>query len=256
MSEEKKGTEVSRRQILTGAGVIAAGTAASAIVGTSFVKSAEASAKYPWPYKKLNINQVGEIAYKNYFTDFCAMTVLKGLFTPLRKSVGGPYKDYPLAAVKSFHGGVAGWGTVCGTLLGAGTAIGLIAGPEHTEAMTNDMMFYYGNTTMPMYTPKKAIKVDIKHHTKADTPVCHVSVGKWMKAADVIFLSPDRAERCARVAADIAMQTARLLNDLHDGKYKPSHKPLANVLGNGITSQNNCDACHGNNIPDVPGGKK
>jgi hypothetical protein len=38
-------------------------------------------------------------------------------------------------------------------------------------------MIWHANTVMPVYKPAKAIKVDIKTTTKADTPVCHRSVG-------------------------------------------------------------------------------
>jgi len=70
-----------------------------------------------------------------------------------------------------------------------------------------------------------------------------------MRASDEAFLSDARAERCARVAADIAMETAHMLNAWADGKYTPKHKPLYNVAANGITSQNNCKDCHGDNVP-------
>jgi hypothetical protein len=43
-----------------------------------------------------------------------------------------------------------------------------------------------------------------------------------MEKEGVKFFSPERKERCARPAADVAMKTAFLLNDWADGKYKPS----------------------------------
>ena len=64
-------------------------------------------------------------------------------------------------------------------------------------------------------------------------------------------ISSERAERCARVDATIAAKTAEMLNawDAAGGTYTPVHKPLANVLANGITSQNNCTDCHGKEVP-------
>jgi hypothetical protein len=55
--------------------------------------------------------------------------------------------------------------------------------------------------------------------------------------------------RCARVAANIAMEACKMLNDYMDGKYVARHKPVFNVVANGITSQNNCIDCHGKDVP-------
>jgi hypothetical protein len=252
--------EMSRRSLLINAGKCAVGVAgitalASAVPGIAAAKGADYK---KWQYKKINPEEAAKIAYENYFDLWCASTVLKGVFDPLAKSVGEPYKTFPTESVRWAHGGMAGWGTVCGTLTGSGVAIGLITGDiETAEAMTNDLMFYYANTVMPVYKPAKAIKAEIKTTTKADTPVCHISVGKWMKAENVAFLTNERAERCARVAATIAYKTAEMLNTWHaaGGKYTPVNKPLANVLNNGITSQNNCTECHGTNVPTPPAAK-
>jgi len=70
-----------------------------------------------------------------------------------------------------------------------------------------------------------------------------------MRAEGVGFLTDARAERCARLAANIAMEATTMLNAWADGKYKPKHSPLYNVVANGITSQNNCRDCHGNYTP-------
>jgi hypothetical protein len=156
--------------------------------------------------------------------------------------------------MKWAHGGLAGWGTVCGTMIGASTAIGFITGDVDTsEAMSNDLMFYYANTVLPVFKPATGKWAEIRSTTKADTPMCHVSIGRWMAEEGVAFLSNERAERCARVAATIAVKTAEMLNDWDAaGVYVPVNKPLANVLTNGITSQNNCTDCHGREVPKPP----
>jgi len=249
--------ELSRRSLLINAGKCAIGVAgitalASAVPGAALAKGERAE---KWQYKKINPDDSAKIAYENYFDMWCASTVLKGLFDPLAKSVGGPYRTFPVESIRWAHGGYAGWGTLCGTLVGAGTAIGLITGDiETSEAMTNDLAFYYANTVMPVFKPAKAIKAEIRTTTMAGTPVCHISVGRWMKAENVAFLTNERAERCARVAATIAYKSAEMLNAWHaaGGKYTSVNKPLANVLNNGITSQNNCTDCHGTNIPTPP----
>lgn len=260
--EEKKmfDAEMSRRSLLINAGKCAVGVAGITAMASAIPELVEAKGSYAkWPYKKLDPNESAKIAYENYFDLWCASTVLKGIFAPLAKSVKGPYKTFPIEAMRWAHGGVAGWGTVCGSPVGASIAMGLITGNVETaEAMSNDIMFYYANTVLPVFKPAKAIKAEIKSKTKADSPVCHISVGKWMKAENVAFLTPERAERCARVAATIAYKTAEMLNAWHaaGGKYVPVNDPLANVLNNGITSQNNCTECHGTKVPTPPAAKK
>ena len=244
-----------RRVFLRNTGIVAA-TAGITLAASSlpkFATPAAARSTYDkWPFKKLDADAVAKIAYDNYMDLWCASTVLKGIFDPLAQSVGGPYKTFPVESMKWAHGGLAGWGTVCGTMVGASTAIGFVTGNVDTaEAMSNDLMFYYANTVLPVFKPAKGTWAEIKRTTKADTPMCHISVGRWMAEEGVAFLSSERAERCARVAATIAAKTAEMLNawDAAGGTYTPVHKPLANVLANGITSQNNCTDCHGKEVP-------
>ncbi len=244
-----------RRGFLKQSGMVAAaaGVTLAASGLPRFAAPAAAAGTYEkWPFARLNADEAAGIAYENYMDLWCASTVLKGIFDPLAKSVGGPYRTFPVASMKWAHGGLAGWGTVCGTMVGASTAIGFITGDVDTaEAMSNDLMFYYANTVLPVFKPASGKWAQIKSTTKADTPMCHISVGRWMAEEGVAFLSSERAERCARVAATIAARTAEMLNawEVAGGKYTPLNKPLANVLTNGITSQNNCTDCHGQQVP-------
>ena len=266
MKDEKK--EVSRRDVLINAGAMAAGAAVLSTGMASFVSGAKAGGMTQYPYKKLNVAEVGKIAHETYFTKFCAETVLTGLFQPLAKSVGAPYNSYPLNSVFWAHGGMMGWGTACGTLIGAGTAIGLITAGDKTkvttvggrkavpvgEAIINDVIAFYSNQNLPQYKPAKGqAKAEIKNQSVSDTPICHISVGKWMDKEDVKFFGIERKERCARLSADIAGYTAMLLNEWADGTYKPRNEPLASVIDNQITSQENCNDCHGDNVPTAKG---
>jgi len=261
--KDVKDCDRDRRKLIIGAGAMAAGAAVLSSGVTSFVQKAVASGTTVYPYKKLDLAEVGRIAHETYFTKFCAETVLTGLFQPLAKSVGAPYDSYPLGSVFWAHGGLMGWGTACGTLIGAGTAIGLITGADMTmvggrakvpvnQAIINDVIAFYANENLPQYKPANP-KAQIKNQSVSDTPICHISVGKWMDKEGVKFFGIERKERCARLSADIAMYTAKLLNEWADGTYKPRNEPLANALDNQITSQANCSDCHGDNVPTAPG---
>lgn len=253
MIENEKENRLSRRDIIIGGGMAAAGAAIASLGTFGGAKKAEAyefASKYR--YRKLDPNMAAQITYENYFQRWCTSSVIAGLVESLKKDkeVGDDWKDFPIDAYRWAHGGMAGWGALCGTMPGAGIVIGLVTKETDTaEAMTNDLAFYYSYNELPSYAPAKVLKAELQDMTIAGTPICHISIGKWMRATGMEFLSDARAERCARVAANITMETVKMLNDWADGKYVPKHKPLYNVIANGITSQNNCTDCHGHDVP-------
>lgn len=66
---------------------------------------------------------------------------------------------------------------------------------------------------MPTYVPKEPkIKGDIPR-TVSNSPLCHLSVGKWMKAANKELASAGRKDRCARLTANVTAQLVVHLND-------------------------------------------
>ncbi len=242
----KKCNDLTRREAIINAGKIAAGAAVVSVGAQSLITPARATtASFPWGYKKLDLQEVGDIAYHAWYGKYCCQAVAEGLLVPLQKSIGEPYASLPMAAFKWGHGGAVGWGTLCGTMTGAGIATGFIAGHEG-EAILNDVIAWYSNTELPIYKPRHP-KGSFKNTNTAESPLCHISVGKWMKKEGVKFFSPERKERCARISADVAMKTAELLNAWADGKYKKSQG--SNVKEHGITTQENCMECHGDDVP-------
>jgi hypothetical protein len=67
-------------------------------------------------------------------------------------------------------------------------------------------------------------------------------VAKWSSKEGKDFFSKERRDRCARLSADVAMQTVTLLNAYADGKYKPTHG--SQIEKHKMTAQDNCDKCH------------
>jgi hypothetical protein len=245
--------EMSRRDMLINGGKVAAATAIATMGILHAGKKSDAyenPAAAAYKYIKLDPHAVAQSTYENYFKRWCTSSVIAGFAENLKKKGAAGWNDFPIDAYRWAHGGFAGWGALCGTMPGAGIVIGLVTkDTDVAEAMTNDLAFYYSYTDLPSFTPAKILKAPIKHMTMAGTPVCHISVGKWMRAESVAFLSDGRAERCARLAANVAAETTVMLNAYVDGTYQPKHKPLYNVIANGITSQNNCSDCHGQNPP-------
>jgi hypothetical protein len=115
----------SRRGLLRGAGTFALGAAGitAAVPGLGLLSQAEAKAglaeKWPWPYVKLDPEKTAEIAYNEWYRLFCGGAVVSSVFSQLREKVGEPYKSFPIDAFIFLEGGIAGWGTICGTNAGA-----------------------------------------------------------------------------------------------------------------------------------------
>lgn len=247
--------KVSRRGLIKGMGKLVVGATGIAVVsgfGTKMLSKAEAKeTPLPWPYKKLDPDEVAEITYNQWYKGFCANAVASGILVPLQKKIGEPYTSFPLEMLIMGHGGVVGWGTLCGTMLGAAVAANLIAGPgvnKTGERISNEVIQWYGDTELPIYTPKTP-KADVKVKSKSGSPLCHVSVNRWMDKADRGFWTAERKDRCARLSADVAVHTVNLLNDWADGRFKPTHDLPAIVYA--VTAQHNCTECHGGKVPEI-----
>jgi|SRR5208283_4947662 len=249
---------VSRRTLIkTAIGV--GGLAAVTGGGFGFLSRAEASSgiskNWPWPYVKLDPEKTGELAYNEWYRLFCGGAVVSSIFSQLAETVGEPYKSFPVDAFIFLEGGTSGWGTICGSNAGANMVTNLIIGPRIAGSkdgmlMGSEVMQWYCDASMPVYTPKNPkIKSELPK-TVSNSPLCHVSVGKWMQAAGKALSSPERKDRCARVTASVAYHVAELLNQWKDGQYETKGEIPGMLYG--INAQLNCTECHGSNIPEPP----
>lgn len=247
-----------RRKILIGTGALAAGAALTQLGG--LVKKAEATGgkteKWPWPYVKLDPAETAEICYNEWYRVFCGGAVINSVVGQLREKIGEPYTSFPADAFVFLEGGQVGWGTICGSPGGANIVANLIIGPRTAGAdeghlIAADIMQWYSETALPTFTPKNPKITATLPTTTSESPLCHISVGKWMKAADKPLKSPERKDRCARVAASTAYHLVELLNAWHDGKYESS-ADFSCAGENGITGQFNCTECHGDDVPEAP----
>lgn len=261
---QNKAEGVSRRQLLVGTGAFAAGAVAMSFSGLT--GSAEAAGgtteKWPWPYVNLDPTTTAEIAYQEWYRVFCGAAVINSVFGQLREKIGEPYKSFPSDAFVFLEGGMVGWGTICGSNAGANIVSNLITGPRTAgpdcgggHSIASDVMNWYSTTPLPVFTPKQAKQPTPIEKTTSDSPLCHNSVGLWMAETGFAVGSPERKDRCARVAASVAYKLVEELNAWNDGLYEPSfHWNPAGELG--IPGQPNCTSCHGKDVPTPPGTKK
>jgi hypothetical protein len=257
--------KLSRRGILKGAAG-AAGIAALTMGGLGLFSNVEAKGgsteKWPWPYEKLDPEKTAELAYDEWYRVYCGAAVISSVFSQLRDKIGEPYKSFPIDAYVFLEGGMVGWGTICGSNAGANIVANCIIGPriagpecENGAAIGADILQWYSDTKLPTYSPKEPRQKAKIIQTTSDSPLCHVSVGKWMKESGYALNSPERRDRCARITASVAYALVKDLNAWKDGTYKQksSWKPASNV---GITAQQNCGECHSSTIPTAPSAKK
>ena len=258
MTEE----QVSRREFVKMAGAAIGGLAVGAVGGYSLIPPKEVVVTnevplsvpdHPWTYTKLNVEAVKERAYNAYFQGGCSYAVFEGIIGELQEQVGHPFTAIPTRMATYGSGGVKGWGTTCGTLLGGGMAITLMT----SGATLNDMMGWYSEAALPNYEPDTALKVegDIPKSV-SDSPLCHASVTNWCTASGFHSGDPERAERCGRLCADVAGKIVEMLNAEADGTFTAAYSDPDNVIACGVchsssgpvanvNSHMDCESCHG-----------
>jgi hypothetical protein len=192
-----------------------------------------------WTYLALDCDRTAELAYQCHNRmSSCMYGVFASIITQLGEKVGEPYRSFPCEMMVYGEGGVAGWGTLCGTLNGGAAAISLLVRNEtERKALIDELFSWYQNTSLPLYSPTQPFfKADLPA-VKTDSVLCHASASNWSKKAKVSFYSPERKERCTRLSADTARKTVELLNSCFSGQ---SAKPIH--LGERTTG---CLSCHG-----------
>lgn len=249
---------ITRRQMLIATGALAAGATLSHLGG--MMKPARAiggsAEQWPWPYEKLDPAATAAIAYEEWYRVFCGAAVINSVFSQLREKVGEPYQSFPVDSFVFLEGGMTGWGMTCGSNAGAAIVANCIIGPRIASGpeghlITEELFEWYSDASLPIHEPAAPKVATAIVRTTSESPLCHISVGKWMKESGFPITSAERKDRCARVAASVAYRLVELLNDWKDGSYASasSHSPVKEY---GITAQMNCMECHGNDVPSPP----
>lgn len=258
MSLEQK--TVDRRSFLKNLGFLAAGAAVSAGIGSVInPETAQAAAPaLPWPYVTFSSNDIETVrkrAYDNYWIGGCMYASAKALMDTLYDKVGSPWDTLPVDMFKYGKGGAFNWGTLCGALNGSLYVMNLAAGTA-VDPLGHELIGWYTTNPFPSLLMDSYAKFTKVRQTVADSPLCHLSVGKWVEATHNTVNSDQKKDRCAKVAADTAAKAVEILNAWKSGTFTSIYQPgeeFASCLSchNGPTSQlddeqglANCTECH------------
>ncbi|HHY26519.1 MAG TPA: C_GCAxxG_C_C family protein [Desulfitobacterium dehalogenans] len=244
MSEER---DMSRRKFLK-SGILAAGALA---VGTSVFHTQAAEAaqlpsgehceppSFPYPYVQLDPEKAKLDGYGGYGKSKCSYGVFEAVIGQLSEKVGYPYTHVPTQVLGWGGTGGGGWGTLCGALIGAATAINYTMEKKEADKVVSELFGWYCDFAFPEFMPAAGKALEYEgpiEKSVAKSPLCHVSVSVWCDASGLKAESKARSERCARITADVAAKTVELLNQFHSNNFKAVYK-------NEVVDD--CMMCHG-----------
>ncbi|MFC2164262.1 C-GCAxxG-C-C family protein [Acidobacteriota bacterium] len=197
------------------------------------------------------MNKAAKVAYENYYVRGCMYGSFVGIVKKAAEDMGPPYSQFPFEMTHFGAGGGELWGSLCGTLNGGLAALGLFVGDTALRrTMANQLMTWYESKLQPQWKPVTPLKDVPKNlpKSKAFSPLCHVSVSRWVEKSGYEPFSPERADRCGRLSASVAEFVAIQLNEaLIRGNLK-SRKELS-------PTADLCTGCHGkgttSNEPEI-----
>lgn len=199
----------------------------------------------PWRYARLDPAVVATEAYRQFVDGGCMYGLFAGIMAVMTKEHGEPYRSFPFHMMKYGEGGVAGWGSLCGTINGGAAIIGLFAqDKEQRQNLIAQLLSWYEAAELPTYQPKVAQDSPAVPKTIAGSVLCHVSVGNWCKTSGNEVGSAEMKERCRRLTAEVAAKTVDLLN-------ANLHEPCK--FADPSSEVKSCLSCHGKELHDTLG---
>jgi cytochrome c553 len=233
---------------------VAAGAIAAGGVGLVTLTTAFKSEKQPlpetrnleyipgeteWEYFHLDPDATAQLAYDKYSEGSCMYATVSSVVLQLAEKFGEPFKSFPLHMFKYGHGGIGGFGSVCGALNGAAAVIGLLITDKSIQnKMIADIFQWYESEPMPGFRPKNAVEDFTPLKSVSNSVLCHASNTNWCKESGFSVDSAERKERCRRLTGDVAQKVTASLNEIFTNAY------VTDTHSN--EAANTCVACHGN----------
>ncbi len=190
-----------------------------------------------WKYLQLDPLTTAELAYKFYPEGSCMYATIKSVVSQLAEKIGEPFISFPFHMFKYGHGGVGGYGTVCGTLNGTAALLGLLITDKSVrDKMIADVFKWYEKEPLPVFEPQNSSNNYVIAKSISNSVLCHASNTNWCKTAGFKVDSNERKERCRRMTADVAKKVATSLNRIFTNTY------LTDIYNDETT--NTCLTCH------------
>jgi len=191
-----------------------------------------------WVYHPLDPAVTANLAYNIFDNGSCMYAVVHSFVSQLAARFGEPYASFPSHMMKYGHGGIGGYGNVCGTLNGVAALIGLLVPDKDTrDALITDLFRWYENNPLPDFKPDTAILNFTPPTSVSRSTLCHASITNWGLATGYKVKSIERKERCRRLVGDMAAKLAVVMNQLTDNTYTTVNHDDETVRG--------CLTCHG-----------
>jgi hypothetical protein len=270
---------MSRRKFLVSAGTVAA---AAGLAGVGLAKVAEpaaaAGAVVPWPYPRAAGEQpVPEALARRAFEVYmggtgagkgCAEATWWPFVEFLSGVTGGDttWATLPANLFRFGAGGVAGWGTVCGTLNAAAAIINMVvADGAHRTTLTNGIyqgVLGLGGGWTPATSPAGVLPLQNVPSSTANSPLCHSSLVQWTMTTGAANGGPLQKDRCGKACFDVTSKLTELLNAYFQAiTATATPSPIATPLDPAVAACGSCHAtytgakmacgsCHDNTLTD------
>lgn len=230
--------------VAAGAAIAPSALAATPIEGaaTDFILGKGEKLKYV----KLDPMAVAKLAYESK-SGGCMYQVFHAMISKLSESTSvdaAKFKTIPTGLAVYGGGGIAGQGTVCGNLNGAGMLVNILDDINGQNGAVVAALFrFYEITELPYMddafvtgigSTQDVTATSVVSASIANSSLCHSSLTNWSEASGKTVAQ--KGERCPRLAAAIAMKLVELLNDAYDGKA---------IEGTKHEDNGSCTTCHG-----------
>lgn len=226
---------LSRRKFLAGAGAILGLAVVPSVLTKPAVAEAAAPTGFPWSYTTLDADKVARRAYEVYYVSGCMEAtwwpIVEALAASGLSDAATTWGTLPKDMMKFGGGGVAGWGTLCGTLNGSCAIIAAIAGTA-TIKISDEAMQYYAETPLPTNGVDRSMRkddwipvypagakiaptglplVNVPTST-AHSQLCHASLSQWTMTTGSADGTIEQKDRCGKACYDMVFKTVTMLN--------------------------------------------
>jgi len=247
MEDTKKG--LTRRSfIIKGSTAVGALSLATAFSAGSLINPREVNAAnlnpgttdFPWPAAGLDVEKIRNYGFYNYQKiGGCGLGSARALiqgFLDAHAAAGSAPVGWAQVPLNLYAwangGGPSNWGTICGAIAGP---VGVLNLMNLHGTLGSEVFEWYVKQSFPLAlntyngedlgsgtTVLPILDGDVAGHSVPDSPLCHISVSKWLTAANVNLNAADgsgrnlKKDRCGKVTGDTAAFTADMLNKYFD----------------------------------------